>query len=353
MRALDEVNYIPLLSLRPAEMQALEELPERDKDLLLPFFQLGPWTTAHHLSSALTRMEESYGDRPCFVTLAEPDQNGGDRPVHQQLAALRNPENGYDAWCKFIENQSNFIPAVQLHTPTQLNTQVSRLHSLGRGLIVSVEQAGFAGLTALAQIIGTLTDAGSGVVFLLDFGKIRDANAVEGRALDLSQQVLQVAPQSFISISASSFPDSFGTCTGQEIYERVAFNNAASKAGTRLIYSDRGSARAERQLGGGGPPIPRIDYPLRGEWKFFRSEDGEDRIAAYIEQAQDVIRSSDWDADLRIWGTQMIERTALGDHSAIVSPKRSTAARINIHLHRQLFYGNPDAMYDTDDEWSD
>ena len=353
MRALDKTNYIPLLSLRPAEMQALEELPERDKDLLLPFFQLGPWTTAHHLSSALTRMEESYGDRPCFVTIAEPDLNGRDRPVHQQLAALRNPENGYDTWCKFIENQSNFIPAVQLQAPSQLNAQVTRLYSLGRGVMVSVEEAGFAGIAGLAQIIGTITGGGTGVVFLLDFGRIRDANAVEGRALDLSNQILQRSPQSFISISASSFPESFGTHSGQEIYERIAFNNAASKTDARLIYSDRGSARAERQSGGGGTPLPRIDYPLRSEWKFFRSEDGEDRVTAYMEQAQDVIRSSDWDANLRIWGTQMIERTALGDHSAIVSPKRSTAARINIHLHRQLFYSNPTAMYDTDDEWSD
>jgi hypothetical protein len=56
----------------------------------------------------------------------------------------------------------------------------------------------------------------------------------------------------------------------------------------------------------------------------------------------------------RVWGTQMIERTALGDPDAITSPVRATAARINIHLHRQLFYDDPGAgLYDTDEEWTD
>jgi hypothetical protein len=60
-----------------------------------------------------------------------------------------------------------------------------------------------------------------------------------------------------------------------------------------------------------------------------------------------------WDARLRVWGTQMIERTALGDPDAILSPARATATRINLHLHRQLFFDDPDGLYETDEEWMD
>jgi hypothetical protein len=60
-----------------------------------------------------------------------------------------------------------------------------------------------------------------------------------------------------------------------------------------------------------------------------------------------------WDAGLRLWGTQMIERTSLGDPDAITSPARATATRINIHLHRQLFFDDPDGLYETDEDWSD
>jgi hypothetical protein len=49
----------------------------------------------------------------------------------------------------------------------------------------------------------------------------------------------------------------------------------------------------------------------------------------------------------------MIERTAAGDTSAISSPARSTAARINLHLHLQSFYDDPAAAEETDEEWED
>ena len=60
----------------------------------------------------------------------------------------------------------------------------------------------------------------------------------------------------------------------QDIYERQLFNGVRhSVGGDQLVYSDRGSARAERQTGGGGPVYPRIDYSLPENWQFYRSED--------------------------------------------------------------------------------
>lgn len=118
-----------------------------------------------------------------------------------------------------------------------------------------------------------------------------------------------------------------------------------------MIYSDRGSARYERQKGGGGQPAPRIDYPLPYDWRFYRSDlDGFD---GYAEQARMLLRAqpSVFDPALRIWGTLMIERTAGGDSSAIKTPARSTAVRINIHLQRQTFINDPASLYDTEDDW--
>lgn len=364
MRDLKDVSYIPLLTVRPAEMQALEELPEHDKNLMMPFFHLGPWTTAHHLSSSLTRIEEAYGERPCFVTLADPEINDGDRPVHRELAALRNPDNGYECWCKFIENQRGFVPTLQLSprppnenshqkARDEIREQADNLYSLDRGLLVSLERRGFQLAESLAKIIAPITNQGEKICFLFDFGRLTEANFVEGETVVYASKVLRELPNARIAMSASSFPETFGGTSEQEILERIAFNNILPKIGERLIYSDRGSARAERQLGGGGAPLPRIDYPQRTLWEFFRSDEPADRHDAYFEQARKAMRSENWDANLRVWGTQMIERTALEDHSAIVSPKRATAARINIHLHRQLFYNDLKGMYDTDDDWSD
>jgi hypothetical protein len=48
----------------------------------------------------------------------------------------------------------------------------------------------------------------------------------------------------------------------------------------------------------------------------------------------------------------MIERTARGDHSAIDSPSKSTAARINLHLQLQTFYKKVDEAEDTEEDWN-
>ncbi len=354
IKSLPDVSYIPLLGLRPAEMQALEELPERDKDQLLPLIQLGPWVGAHNLASSLAKLEETFGSRPVFVMLCDPEQSAGDRSVHREIAALRSPNRGYESWCLFIEQQSNFIPAVQIGTVAELSAQIKHLYSFGRGLVVPFEQRAFPGVDPISRSVAAQTNAGENVCFLLDFGRAnKDLISLQGKAIDNIRQILQNAPNSYVSVSASSFPESFTVIRGQEIFERSLYNLLKPEFGSRLIYSDRGSARAERQSGGGGTPAPRIDYALDSQWKFFRSEDTVDRFGAYAEQAKAAIDDPAWDRNLRIWGTQMIERTALGDRSAIVSPKRSTAARINIHLHRQLYYGKPSGLYETDDDWVD
>jgi hypothetical protein len=97
-------------------------------------------------------------------------------------------------------------------------------------------------------------------------------------------------------------------------------------------------------------PSPRIDYPLPLDWRFYRSEDLMG-FAGYRQQARILTRSSIWNPALRVWGTQMIERTVAGDTSAISNPARSTAARINLHLQVQTFYDDPDAAEDTDEDW--
>lgn len=354
LRGLHSIPYIPMLGLKPAEMQALKELPESDKQLMMPLIQLGPWGAAHHLQSAISKIEEAYGG-PCFLSLADVEQSGPERPVHQEIATLRSTVAGCANWCDFIESNSNFVPTLQLRDPSQITSQAARFARLDRGIMVLVERPGFSGIDVIAQSIASATNGGADVCFMLDIGRInRDIISIQLLLTDPIRQVRQILPNAYISVSGSSFPESFTSLARQEIFERALFDSVRDLAQGRLIYSDRGSARAERQGGGGGQPAPRIDYASSDQWTFFRSDDEDlERSAAYAVQARLAIASPDWDRNLRIWGTQMIERTALGDLSAIISPKRCTAARINIHLHRQTFYDDAARLYSTDDDWTD
>ncbi len=357
MPDFNDLTYLPLLTVRPAELRALQELPERDKDRLLPFFLLRPWGAAHQLQAALDKLSAVYGDRPFVLDLA-PEEEPADtpRPVHEQLTALRDPANGYANWSTFIGLHNNFVPALQLADPAQFDLQAARLLDLERGLVVRFPRAALATSRLYAQRLGAITGGGDGICFVLDYERAtRDLLGRQVEAVGLIQRILEVAPRATISIAASSFPDGFVGLESQEIFERLLFNGVRAQiGGEQLVYGDRGSARAERQLGGGGAPSPRIDYAMPLSWQFFRSGDGGARLAAYQALADEAIDSPHWDPALRLWGTQMIERTALGDPDAIISPVRATAARINIHLHRQLFYDDPpDALYETDEDWSD
>jgi hypothetical protein len=277
-----------------------------------------------------------------------------ERPVHAELQGLRDPARGFHEWCVFFERNPNYIPAIQFSPEVdQEEAQIARLFGMARGLAVVVESQAFPAIAVIAQRIGQRSEGGRGVCIVLDFGVAgRDHLEVAARATGYIDTIRQFAPEAYVALSASSFPDNFVGRTEQQIYERRLFN--ALPAMPNLIYSDRGSARVERQAGGGGLPAPRIDYPLVEDWKFFRCEDGTTGFAGYRGQAKVLMATEGngiWNPKLRVWGTQMIERTAAGDTSAIGSPQKATAARINLHLQRQAFYDIPGDAEDTDEDW--
>ena len=92
------MKYLPVLEVRPAEMLALRELPEKDKDLLCPLFGLRPWVSSIKLQNSVDKIRDSFGKRLCYLAvgdeeLVDPSKR---RDVHGELDALRVPDNGYD-----------------------------------------------------------------------------------------------------------------------------------------------------------------------------------------------------------------------------------------------------------------
>lgn len=352
---LPSCGYIPILSVRPAEMKALEELPEHDKNTILPVFLIRPWTTSNELRNTFSKLAEVYGPRTWIgdfdpnYSLALPE--GETKQVHEELKALQDPKNGYENWCSFLELKPNIIPCVQLSSRAEFGKQLRQLNRLGRGIVVRLPKQLFGLLgTLLAELS---LESPSECLMILDYGQVSvtDLPSV-AQASGLVQAIASQVPSCRVAISATTFPDSFAGLSEERIEERAFFARIVKASGNAsLIYSDRGSAREERRQGGGGPPVPRIDYPLWDSWRFYR-EDEED---GYQVAAKRLMRDRNvWNPFIRIWGTQMIERTASGDRFAIQSPVRSTAVRINLHLHRQIFYSDRAQITDElEDDWVD
>lgn len=337
-------------------MLALETLPERDKDALRPAFPLRRWTTSGQLSKSFDRIKAAFGDRPAFLLPPDILTNPEDNDVAAELHALLEPSNGFAAWCSLFETEqaAGFVPALQLSDASQFDRQAKRLLALGRGAIVLLPRTAFAFAATIATRTAVHTDQGDGVTFLIDLGRqTRTLLLQEAELRGLGDRLLALCPKAHLAVSCSTFPDSFGGTKDQEIYERTLFQNLRAHFGNAIIYSDRGSARVEKGGGGGGVPYPRLDYPLNTAWQFFRTAAPESYKTGYYKIAKTLMDSDVWDPHLRLWGVQMIEKTEKRDPNGISSPARSTAVRINLHLHRQLWFDNPAQLYETDDDWSD
>ena len=248
--------YLPLLEIKPAEMAALEELPEKDKNLLLPVFKLKPWVGSHELSKSLERMTKAYGNRRAVLELSEAEFVRQRRPVHDALDALRSPGDGYEAWVEFLRSDANsFIPSAQIvGERSDVARQIEKLYALGRGVCLRFDKAalGFAGL--LIDVVKRLEETGRSFLFVLDLDAISAQTLSWDGALATThaQRLIAKLPEAKVAVSGSSFPTSFVGLTGQSILERQLHEHVQSSLGRPIIYSDHASARIEVHPGGGG-----------------------------------------------------------------------------------------------------
>ena len=361
---LSSISYVPILSVRPAEMIGLRELPEAAKRLMLPHILLRPWLGGGTLKRATDKIIHSCSKSPFIIELDTDYPVEGNTDVAQEMISLRDKEHGFRKWLEFVRNLPLAIPCLQVTSDiAELTSEIAGAASLRRGIVVRIPKHSLAAIDVFCSIFANKGIAD--VLFVIDFEQSDYRYLVEiSRAITAIERIRQFIPTASIAISSTSFPSSFKEVTQQEIFERSFFNGVLSEIHrtTGLLYSDRGSARLPRE-GGGGVPAPRIDLPSADTWYFFRKEvDGigdptakvKERLEAYKEIAGAAIASAEWNPKLNIWGTQMIKLTQLGSEYGITSPVRSTSARINIHLFKQALRTSRVPLDQlTEDDWVD
>ncbi len=367
MMNFEAVRYIPILSLKPAEMVAIEELPEKDKDIISPLFVLKRWVGSRSFKNTLDRLKKAFRKRPCFVDLdyinykeLEAKEDGSHKQCYEEMSRLFDSEQGYKNWVSFIIENENFIPVLQIHDLNQLEQQVKAFIELGRGFVLRLKMYELSNKD-FNTIIRTMINPSlilRNYLILLDYGDLGRANYLEYEKYSiLISQLRKIFPYANLSFSGTSFPYSFtGSYKGEiPIYERQIYNKIVKTLdNTFLIYSDRASTRTFSLKGSGTPP-PRIDYALKNDWRFVRKEPktGMSKEDLYAEAAIEIISSEYWEPDLRLWGTQLIEKTSLYDDYGINNPNKATAVRVNLHLYQQLHYLEDLSDLDTDEEWVD
>jgi hypothetical protein len=356
---MDVTDYLVTLCIRRAELSGLKELPGSTKDRLTPLVLLAPWMATSPLSKAIDKFEDAYPARPFFIdvdTYYHPGDNNNEAKVTwAQLAS--HPAN-VAVWHDLLLPYPNANPCLLMAGSTleSARAQIAWARENHRTYCLRMNMAGPGIPTWMPTLVEELSAEGAvdyAVVF--DFGLVDNALVIAQLAAGyIKSFFVGVPPEIPIAVCCTTFPSDFTVFDG---IEELGFSNrdllAQIRQATnhpRMIYSDWGSTKP-RSYGHASAPKNRIDYPTDKGWVIAR--DNVDPVSFQTAAKRIVAAKGKWTGGLGIWGEQLIEGAAAGQAFAIDSMPKMYSARINIHLHRQAFYGHMPSPEALDEVWSD
>lgn len=351
-------EYLVTIGMRRAELSGLKELPGSSKDRLTPLLLLAPWLATVPLSRALEKFEESYSSRPYFVDVDSyyrVNENWNDAKA--EWTALYETPADVDLWWSILEDFPNANPCLLVSEQSidSARQQISWARENNRTFCIRLNYDKNGMPQWIPELLEELAEEGANdFAIVLEFGLVDDALTVAASASSYVNTFASiVSPETPIAISCTSFPSDFTQFDG---LDEERFSNrellALVRQGTNhptIIYGDWGSTKP-RSHGIASPPKRRIDYPTDNAWVI--SRDNGDPIEFDV-AAQRIVESDYWTGDLGIWGEQLIEGTAEGQDFAIDTMPKMYSVRINIHLHRQAFFGDLPPPNALDEEWDD
>lgn len=354
-------EYLVTLGIRPAELSGLKELPGTTKDRLTPLVLLAPWLSTTPLSRALDKFEESYPSRPYFLDI-DTYYHINDKPneAKELWSRLASAPADLEDWWQLLANYPNANPCLLMagHAIERVREQIEWARGNNRNFCVRVNLAEGKGSGIppwMPTLVAELAAEGANdyaVVF--EFGWVQDPLLVAAVASGYADIFFStIPPEVPIAISCTSFPKDFTVFDGTDSHHfgnrNLISQVQQSTNHPRIVYGDWGSTKP-RSYEVASQPKRRIDYPHDASWIIARNQT---KDLTFESAAKRIIVSGFWSGNLGIWGEQLIEGTAQGQAFAIDSMPKMYAARINIHLHRQAFYGQlppPDSL---DEAWSD
>lgn len=358
--ALEGKEYVPTLAVRASEMTGLEFLPGATKDRMTPCFLLAPWSSSNSLSRTITRIERAFPNRAYFL---DPDRDyestNDQNTAQQEFAALLNPTNAFENWVNFVSAHTNVLPCIQTAGQTEalIRAQIVAIQNLGRPYAFRIRRE--PQTANLEAIVGAINAEGAAdFAIILDGGWTNDPLSIAAWFDGIIRNTLvTINPVVPVVCSCTSIPKIF-TVFNSDDPTPVPFSNrqlveqlARNSNRERVIYGDWGSTRPREHGGFANRPLDRIDYPTVNAWYIARNKDQE---WDFRDAALAIVGSEGWDGALGIWGEEMIRNTTINVELGIDTPQKNVAARVNIHLHRQSFFGQPRIdPVSLDEDWQD
>ena len=357
---LENKFYVPTLAVRASEMNGVEFLPGATKDRMTPCFLLAPWANSNSLERTITRIERAFPHRDYFLDIDRYYQiTNPESPPQQELTRLMDPADCFANWVEFVGGHERVWPCIQIRSQSEaeIRTQIEAFQSQRRPYCMRIVRDRFP--ENIEEIVDAFAAGGAAdFAIILEGGWTRDP-------LSLAVWFYGVITGSLASIDATvpvvlsctSIPKMF-TDYSAEYPTEVTFSNrqlldqvARQSNRARVIYGDWGSTRPREPGGFANRPLDRVDYPADNAWHIARNKGDK---WDFRDAALAIVESPEWKGDLGIWGEEMIQDTTINEELGIDTPQKNVATRVNIHLHRQSFYGMlPGDSAVFDEEWRD
>lgn len=329
--------YFPALRTRAAELLGLKELDNNVKKNILPVITLGKWPRSEEIQSSLDKSIDAMGSLPFILDLTREDSHHNNSSL-----ALHSDKDGFAAWRKFLDKYEQIIPVVQITKNARLRDltkQSKELERSGRSLAFRISDLEH-DVDRVIVSLASLDKPGSALV-ILDMGYIRNAVPVAASAaIRAINSVREEIPEANICLTSTSFPQSVtsfarnarGTCGTIDILERDLYDSVGGRG--VCLFGDHGSIHSVVYPDARGRYVPRIDLPLDDAWYFERRPDTTSE--GYISAATSILEEHPFVENLPEWGAKMIRRAASGNVDGMGSPAKWIAARVNMHITRQL-----------------
>lgn len=332
-------NYFPAIRTRPAEIDGYSKLADEIKDAVTPIITLGAWPRHEDAVEPMKQVASALGDRPFILDVTKV-------PLYQKsrIFDLLNEKNSFERWRTFVSDIANVVPMIQITSSAKLSQVIkqARLLESASSHQVAFRISNF--LVETPKVIAALSalDAPEKSLVIIDAGYIRDSmSASLSACINTINDLREEIPEALITVISTSFPASVagylapesGGCRGTiTIMERELHSAIGADA---AVYGDHASIHSKVYMTSGGRFMPRIDYPLNDAWEIERRPEIRDS-QGYIKAAEALIEKFPSILEESTWGAEKIRNAARGDIDGMRTPARWIAARVNMHVTRQV-----------------
>lgn len=347
----DSFNYYPALRTRPAEVKGYAELNKKEKSQIIPIFTAGVWPRQNELSTSLEKVREAADGNPIILDLTTDPNYTCD-----EVRKLRDCTNNFQAWRRFVKKQeAQIIPVIQITQESKLShiiRQAREFENTGNKLAFKIRNFG-EDTTEIIAALSALDDAENALV-IIDAGYIRETlpSSLAGCVTAINEIRDEVA-DAIITVISTSFPASVvpfldPNSKGQRgLINMLETKLHAAIGSDAAIYGDHGSIHSRVYIAKGGRYTPRIDYPLNDAWVFERRPDN--NSTGYIDAAKELLEAYSEIDDDESWGAEMIRQAAIGEIDGMKTPASWIAARVNMHMSKQIYLNNDNNFTDEED----